>query len=154
MPNESSLIFAFEEEFQKTLHCVPMAVRYKLDMAGIKLKLAQWLKLSEEERGELLSLPTDGDEQTKIFGRRVWDMVCARAGVEPQPMAPPKNPVWDDMARVPQDLLNKAHAEGLFLTPEKWAALSRLQRFALTKLSRPNHENKNFLPACQEFGLK
>ncbi|MEN9210118.1 MAG: nitrate reductase associated protein [Thermostichus sp. DG02_2_bins_29] len=35
-----------------------------------------------------------------------------------------------------------------------WKNLEDLQRFALIKLSRSNHENKNFLPALQEFGLK
>ncbi|MDA0674030.1 MAG: hypothetical protein O3C67_10055, partial [Cyanobacteria bacterium] len=36
---------------------------------------------------------------------------------------------------------------------EQGAGLIPLQRFALIKLSRPGHENRNFLPACQEFGL-
>ncbi|MGB0562374.1 MAG: nitrate reductase associated protein, partial [Spirulinaceae cyanobacterium] len=35
----------------------------------------------------------------------------------------------------------------------QWQALRPDQRFALIKLSRPGHENRNFLPAMQEFGL-
>jgi hypothetical protein len=33
------------------------------------------------------------------------------------------------------------------------AKLSPAQRFALIKLSRPSHENHNFLPALKEFEL-
>jgi hypothetical protein len=29
----------------------------------------------------------------------------------------------------------------------------REQRFALFKLTRPNHDNDNFIPAMREFGL-
>ncbi|NEQ62650.1 MAG: nitrate reductase associated protein, partial [Moorea sp. SIO4A1] len=33
------------------------------------------------------------------------------------------------------------------------AELTPIQRFALIKLTRPSHENKNFLPALKEFQL-
>ncbi|WP_439648941.1 nitrate reductase associated protein [Leptolyngbya ohadii] len=33
------------------------------------------------------------------------------------------------------------------------AILTAMQRFALIKLSRSQHENKNFLPALREFNL-
>jgi hypothetical protein len=36
---------------------------------------------------------------------------------------------------------------------DQWASLTPLQRFALIKLSRSGHENRNFLPALQEFDL-
>ncbi|MEM6714613.1 MAG: nitrate reductase associated protein, partial [Cyanobacteria bacterium P01_C01_bin.147] len=36
----------------------------------------------------------------------------------------------------------------------QWADLSPLARFALCKLSRPGHENRNFLSALYEFNLK
>jgi hypothetical protein len=42
---------------------------------------------------------------------------------------------------------------GVIITIEAWKDLSILQRFALIKLSRPSHENKNFLSALAEFNL-
>jgi hypothetical protein len=36
---------------------------------------------------------------------------------------------------------------------DQWRALSSLKRFTLYKLTRPNHDNDNFIPAMQEFGL-
>ena len=35
--------FNFEEDFvEKNIRCIPMIVRFKMDKAGIKLKLAEW----------------------------------------------------------------------------------------------------------------
>jgi hypothetical protein len=39
------------------------------------------------------------------------------------------------------------------VTLQQWASLTPLQRFALIKLSRSSHEDKNFLPALKEFHL-
>ncbi len=38
-------------------------------------------------------------------------------------------------------------------THAEWRALSDLQRFTLTKLTRAGHDNENFFPALVEFGL-
>nr|WP_319421691.1 nitrate reductase associated protein [Pleurocapsa sp. FMAR1] len=35
----------------------------------------------------------------------------------------------------------------------KWENLTQMQRFVLIKLSRSNHENRNFIPALKEFHL-
>ncbi len=43
---------------------------------------------------------------------------------------------------------------GIQLTPDFWRSLQDIQRFALLKLRRSHHENKNFLLALREFGLK
>src|SRR5258705_8941733 len=46
--------FLFEEDFiEKNVRCIPMIVRFKMDKAGIKLKLAEWSKFSVGERIEL-----------------------------------------------------------------------------------------------------
>jgi len=50
-------------------------------------------------------------------------------------------------------LLKQVQEIGSVLHPEQWRELSILQRFALIKLCRPGHENKNFPIAMKEFGL-
>ena len=47
----------------------------------------------------------------------------------------------------------KAQGFDVTISSEQWSALNPLQRFALIKLSRPSHENRNFLPALKEFNL-
>jgi hypothetical protein len=58
-----------------------------------------------------------------------------------------------DATTIPASIQEKAQEVGTALTTQQWAALTPAQRFALIKLSRPSHENKNFLPALKEFQL-
>ena len=37
--------FAFERDFVGTWRCIPLCVRRKLDLMGLKLKLSHWLEL-------------------------------------------------------------------------------------------------------------
>jgi hypothetical protein len=39
------------------------------------------------------------------------------------------------------------------ISTEQWTGLTTLQRFALLKLCREGHENRNFPIALKEFGL-
>ena len=144
-------LFRFEEDLRETLPCVPMAVRYKLDVVGVKLQLKEWLKLSDPERRELLEWPWDSSADEDAFRARLTAMVARRTGAAPQAMEP-ATPLWD-LPDPPAALTETAAAQGLSLGDAPWRGLSRLQRFALLKLSRPGHENRNFLSAVREFGL-
>jgi hypothetical protein len=140
-----SALFGFEGDLDHGgLPCVPMAVRMKLDQAGVKLDLRAWLGFSEDERRELLAAAGG-----PAFRERVR-VLASRTGNLPKDLLVPALPPWEEKLP-PADLARKAADEGVPL--DKWADLSPLQRFALLKLSRPGHENRNFLPACREFGL-
>jgi hypothetical protein len=54
---------------------------------------------------------------------------------------------------MPVTLQEKAQEIGITITLTQWENLTPLQRFALIKLSRPGHENKNFPRAIIEFNL-
>jgi hypothetical protein len=141
-------LFRFEEEVGGGLRCVPMAVRLKLDRAGVKLDLKAWVKFTEAERRELLDF-SGGDA---AFAERTCALSRERAGEEPKRLTVPGSFPWQEDG-FPRELADKALAEGVPLDGTRWSSLSVLQRFALLKLSRPSHENRNFLPACREFGL-
>jgi hypothetical protein len=49
----SARFFNFESDFVESLRCVPMCVRLKLDLAGVKLKLNEWSKMDPAERAYL-----------------------------------------------------------------------------------------------------
>lgn len=61
--------FAFEDDFVADLRCLPMAVRRKLDLAGVKLRLSHWNALTAGERAELLAWP---DHPGAISDLRLW----------------------------------------------------------------------------------
>jgi Conserved nitrate reductase-associated protein (Nitr_red_assoc) len=63
------------------------------------------------------------------------------------------HPPWLNDREIPTLIETKANAEGVKITLTEWEKLTPLQRFALIKLTRSQHENNNFLPALIEFGL-
>ena len=52
--NSASHCFAFEQDFIGTWRCIPLCVRRKLDLVGIKLKLNHWLALEQPQRQQLV----------------------------------------------------------------------------------------------------
>jgi hypothetical protein len=147
-------IFAFEKDFAQSLRCIPMSVRLKLDSVGVKLSLRQWNRLGRPERRALLHLPCDLVAQRAAFREQLMRMLQAQDGAAAASLPVDPQPPWEDQQRVPaqlQDYLAGRQLPALSLS--QWRALNVVQRFALLKLSRPAHDNDNFLPALREFGL-
>lgn len=151
---EEKVIFDFELDFAGSLRCIPMIVRFKLDHACIKLSLRQWSRILREEREILVRLPCQTEAQIKAYHDYLIELIALRADEPAVELPPLAEPEWADLRRVPERL--HAYARAVGLSPpsvERWAAMTPLQRFALFKLSAPGHDNDNFRPAMQEFGL-
>ncbi len=146
--------FLFEEDFvEENVRCIPMIVRFKLDLAGIKLKLSEWSRFTIEDRLLLTRQACVSDEEIANYHRYLKQLVLLRTGNEPTLLAVEKKPLWSQVNTVPVILRKKAAEYNWQIPIEKWKLISRLQRFALLKLCRPGHENKNFPKAMHEFGL-
>src|SRR5277367_3217666 len=74
--------FNFEAEVYESLSCVPMAVRRKLDRAGVKVGLKQWQALGRGERLAICHLPAASDEEVEALHLFIREAV-ARGGTEP-----------------------------------------------------------------------
>ena len=153
MAAADAVFFGFEADFVGSLRCIPMAARLRLDLSGIKLKLNEWSKLDRVARAEAAGLPCADAAEIAAYQGILTDRVLAACGAIPSRLSELPAREWEDVSRVPVQVLGQASASGRSLTPAQWARLTGLQRFALIKLSRPGHENKNFLPACDEFGI-
>jgi len=149
----NGVYFNFEADFVASLRCIPMQVRYKLDTCGVKLKLHHWHQFSTEERQQLVSLPCHQGSEISQYRDYLQSLVVAHTGSQAKALAIDPTPPWADATQIPSDVQTKLQEVGATLSLEQWQQLSPLQRFALIKLSRPSHENRNFLPALQEFGL-
>lgn len=146
--------FKFEEDFiEKNVRCIPMIVRFKMDEAGIKLKLAEWSKFSVEERIELALKPCSTETEVAIYKAYLANLVLKATGKEATIMEVNKNPLWAITDAIPAMINEKAIESGCDIPVNKWATLTDLQRFALLKLSKEGHENKNFPKALREFEL-
>lgn len=145
--------FQFEADFVDSLRCIPMQVRFKLDTCGVKLKLLHWHQFSQSERQALVEQPCGTEAEIASYRSQLQQMVQAHTGELPTELPIDPHPAWIDTTTIPDSV--QAQAESLHQTIclEQWSCLTPLQRFALIKLSRSQHENKNFLPALQEFDL-
>ena len=148
-----SNFFSFESDFVDSLRCIPMQVRLKLDTCGVKLKLDHWQKFSHEQRRSLLTLVCETEQDAKIYRQYLQSLVQQRTGTKAKTIETDLSPAWQNKETIPLRLQEKASQFGVELTIEQWGKLTVLQRFALIKLSRPSHENRNFYPAMQEFDL-
>lgn len=148
-----SYFFQFEDDFVKSLRCIPMQVRLKLDTCGVKLKLSHWSQFDREERQTLVSKPCTSDEESQEYKEFLQDLVTQKTGEPAGELSVDPHPPWLDASTIPQNIQEKAAEFGVKITQEQWSKLTPLQRFALIKLSRPSHENNNFMPALKEFQL-
>jgi hypothetical protein len=146
------MLFNFEMDFADSLRCIPMMVRMNLDLCGVKVSLRQWNRFTREDRAALVSRPTDSAEQREKYRVFLIDLIRRRAEEEPVLLPPVTSAAWQKADKVPQSIKLAAASHGVG-TPslDQWNHLSTLQRFALIKLTRPGHENQNFVPALEEF---
>lgn len=149
----SPQFFQFEADFVEALRCVPMSVRLKLDTCGIKLKLSEWNKFGREQRKVLVEMPCQTDEEVQVYREHLQQLVLASTGHLATELTIDPHPEWTNNTAIPPSVLEQARTLSLSLTLDQWSKLNPLQRFALIKLSRSDHENQNFLPALQEFHL-
>ncbi len=145
--------FKFESDFVDSLRCIPMQVRYKLDTCGVKLKLEHWHQFSQAEREMVVGLPCETPREVKDYCDRIQSLVEHYNGSPAKTLDIDPHPAWLDSTTIPSQTQAKAAEFDTHIDLSQWQSLSPLQRFALIKLSRPSHENKNFLPALKEFNL-
>lgn len=145
--------FQFESDFVDSLQCIPMQVRMKLDNCGVKLKLVHWNQFSQSQRQTLVDMPCQTDTEVKAYREFLQNLVIQKTGQPAKELAIDPHPPWLDDATIPDDVLAKAKEHQVNLSLHHWLNLTSAQRFALIKLSRPSHENKNFVPALKEFKI-
>jgi hypothetical protein len=151
MTMNSSVFFKFESDFVASLRCIPMVVRFKLDTCGIKLKLEQWFRFTEGDRQQLVQRPCEAAQEIAAYRDYVSGLVLQYTQASASELPIEDHPAWLNALSIPDSVQEKVDSVGANFSLKQWQALEPLQRFALIKLSRSSHENRNFLPALQEF---
>ena len=146
--------FLFEEDFvEENVRCIPMIVRFKMDKAGIKLKLAEWSKFSIKERIELAKKECSNEEEAKDYNNYLSELIEKHTAKPATVLEVETDPIWANINSVPELLNEKLKEFGWQVSTNQWKNLTNLQRFALLKLCREGHENKNLPKAIKEFKL-
>jgi hypothetical protein len=147
-------LLQYEQDKYYPLRRIPMIMRMKLDLCGVKLTIGDWSKFSREDREQLVMMPYGTQDDIAAIRRRLLELVAAVDGdsIATDPVALPAP--WTLTASVPDQIGRQMAALGLAApTSAQWQALTDMQRFALLKLTREGHENKKFPLALKEFGL-
>lgn len=143
--------FRFEQQFYPTLNRLPLHVRMKLDLTGIKLSLNEWLAFTVEERRVLCQLPVDETEEKQTFKdylsflcrRYTGRDVAAAVGVTPC--------LWSNNNRIPDPVLQKSSAAGFSITLDEWARWPLQWRYALYKTAVSKSEPEQFMAVLAEL---
>tara|TARA_B100001121_G_scaffold58108_1_gene51275 strand:+ start:267 stop:734 length:468 start_codon:yes stop_codon:yes gene_type:complete len=141
--------FAFEQDFIGSWRCIPLCVRRKLDLVGLKLKLSHWLEMSREQRQALVDWGDSPEHLAQMRDQlRAWTASMADGVLKDLP--PAQTEPWQLKDQLPHQLLDAARRRGIDLTTQAWMSMRELDRFALCKLARPGHDHHNLEAAFSE----
>ena len=105
--------FLFEEDFMEgNIRCIPKIVRFKMDKAGIKLKLSEWSKFSTEERITLAQLPCFYDKEINQYNIYLTGLVKKHTRREAKQLEIEEHPLWANTCSIPGVLSEKLNEFG------------------------------------------
>jgi hypothetical protein len=143
--------FKFEDEIYRTLACVPLGVRRKLDRAGIKVGLDQWKALGHGERLAVCHLPAESEEECETIRIFIGEALKRQNGTEPKVLPEEQRRESEPPASPPPQLVENARAEGVTLNQALWERLDEDQRYALMKLGGGRKRSHDLAAALAEF---
>lgn len=142
--------FKFEADIYRTLECVPMSVRRKLDMVGIKISLDEWQALGRGERLAICHLPAESAEERETLRVFMSEAVRRTSGAEPRNLSEEHRRIANPPAQLPPEVAESARLEGFALTQSLWERLDQDERYALVKLGT-GKVSHNLGAALSEF---
>jgi len=143
--------FAFEGDMHEKLDCVPLAVRRKLDLAGLKISLAGWQTLTRPERLALCNLDVDEPGALAIY-TECLEGFASRGGVSLGNLGAADPRAWSPDA-IPDRIAAALHDKGRTLAPARWARLDEDERYCLHKLADPKRDPAKFWLLVEELEL-
>jgi hypothetical protein len=143
------LRFEFEGDLHRTLEFIPLAVRRKLDLAGIKLSLAAWTAMTRAERLAVCHLPVDGPGDLDVY-REALAAFAERAGHPAAPLegGPLDAAAWG-AARIPESVAARAPR----LSAAQWRSLPEEARYVLFRLAEPRRGPEKLEAALRELRI-
>jgi len=126
--------FDFEKDVYAALEFVPMSVRRKLDLVGVKIHLNEWRTLSLTERLVVCHFPTASSEEREVLGAFLREAVKRRTGTEIAAVNLQAEENEPNADRVPADV-SRLISE-FQLSDQEWIGFDPDERFALSKLAR------------------
>ena len=142
--------YQYESETYPSLSRIPLHVRMKLDVTGIKISLKDWLAFSIEERTVLCHLPVEAEEEKQAFASYL-DFLSRRYRGEPvATTVAMSSSLWDSALQVPGRWLEKRAADP-FGDGRRVAALEILSTLCFVQDGAFAKRPEQFFAVLKEF---
>ena len=139
-----------EAEFYPSLNRIPLDVRMKLDLTGLKISLKDWLAYSIEERSVLCHLPINDPEEQQAFVGYV-DFLCRKYRNQPVEVTAALHPVLWNASEVPEAVAQKSAACFNTVMLTEWRDWEPHQRYALYKTAISKSQPEAFADILDEL---
>ncbi len=144
--------YGFERDIDARWEFMPLELRRRLDVVGLRLSLAPWQSASVESRAALCARGFETEDERIEFGAavRALAMSCGAVVAEVTPAASP--PPWEEDAAF-DAVRERAAFLGVAVSREWYLALGDERRYAVYRLSDGVKRGEKFLAALREFGV-
>jgi hypothetical protein len=143
--------YQHESDIYPSLSRIPLHVRMKLDLTGIKIALKDWLAFSIEERTVLCHLPIESVEESQTFASYVDFLSRRYRGAPAATTAAMNSSLWNDRLEVPVAVAGKRAAQTPPVTVEEWRHWKFHQRYALYKTALSQSDPEQFFAVLKEL---
>jgi len=135
--------YRYEAEYYSTLDRLPLDLRRKLDVTGVKLSLKDWLAFSFEERTVLCHLPCDADEEAMVLVNYLAFLMRKYLGKPLEKISALDPALWHADA-LPEAVREKSAALSSAVTIEQWSRWPSHHRYALYKTALSTSQPEAF----------
>jgi hypothetical protein len=143
--------YQHESDIYPGLSRIPLHVRMKLDLTGIKISLKDWLAFDIAERTVLCHLPVESDEEMQAFTSYV-DFLSRRArGAPAARTAAMNSSLWNNGLEIPMVVAEKKTSQTPPVTLGEWRGWKFHQRYALYKTALSQSEPEQFFALLKEL---
>ncbi|HVO92580.1 MAG TPA: nitrate reductase associated protein [Terriglobales bacterium] len=142
--------FRYESEYYPSLSRLPLDVRRKLDIVGIKISLKDWLAFSLEERIALCHLPVEQADEQQAFHAYLDFLSRKYLGGPAKKTEPLSVALWNT-ASVPEPVVSKSAESNAVVTAQEWAQWQTQDRYALFKTATSTSQPEAFAQVVDEL---
>ena len=135
--------YDYEAEYYPRLNRLPLDMRRKLDITGIKISLKDWLAFTFEERIVLCHFPCEIQEERQVFTAYMDFLARKYLGKPTQKTEPLDTALWNERA-VPDPVRQRSETQSQGVSASEWRNWPSYHRYALYKSAVSNNQPEAF----------
>jgi hypothetical protein len=142
--------FRYETEFYPSLSRIPLHVRMKLDLTGIRISLKDWLAFDFAERAALCHLPCRLSDERQVFVGYL-DFLSRKYYGTPVVVTTALDSALWDRARLPEPVRKKSADSLKQITAQEWSNWQFHERYALYKTAISQSQPDAFAQVLEQL---